>query len=95
MPGPKPAANRSVTEVSVTSPYPPDLAHALDLRTVAEGVETSAELDFLKSELCNEAQGFLLGRPADIETFRRLTSGEDASDAPTTVVSLASKASSG
>jgi EAL domain-containing protein (putative c-di-GMP-specific phosphodiesterase class I) len=71
------------------------LGRALNLHVLAEGVETSAELDFLKNELCNEAQGFLLGRPADIETFRRLTSGEDTGDAPTTVVSLASKASSG
>src|SRR5215467_1251865 len=71
------------------------LGRALNLHVLAEGVETSAELDFLKNELCNEAQGFLLGRPADIETFRRLTSGEDAGDEPTTVVSLASKASSG
>jgi diguanylate cyclase (GGDEF)-like protein len=71
------------------------LGRALNLHVLAEGVETSAELDFLKNELCNEAQGFLLGRPADIETFRRLTSGEDAGDEPSTVVSLASKASSG
>ena len=69
------------------------LGRALNLHVLAEGVETSAELDFLKSELCNEAQGFLLGRPADIETFRRLTNGEDAADEVATVVSLASKAS--
>ena len=71
------------------------LGRALNLHVLAEGVETSAELDFLKNELCNEAQGFLLGRPADIETFRRLTSGEDAGDEVATVVSLASKVSSG
>jgi diguanylate cyclase (GGDEF)-like protein len=69
------------------------LGRALNLHVLAEGVETSAELDFLKNELCNEAQGFLLGRPADIETFRRLTNGEAAGDEPATVVSLASKAS--
>jgi diguanylate cyclase len=69
------------------------LGRALNLHVLAEGVETSAELDFLKNELCNEAQGFLLGRPAEIETFRRLTNGEAAADEPTTVVSLASKAS--
>jgi diguanylate cyclase len=71
------------------------LGRALNLHVLAEGVETNAELDFLKNELCNEAQGFLLGRPADIETFRRLTSGEDAGDEVATVVSLASKVSSG
>jgi EAL domain-containing protein (putative c-di-GMP-specific phosphodiesterase class I) len=70
------------------------LGRALNLHVLAEGVETSAELDFLKNELCNEAQGFLLGRPADIETFRALTKGE-AVDEPATVISLASKASSG
>jgi len=69
------------------------LGRALNLHVLAEGVETSAELDFLKNELCNEAQGFLLGRPADIETFRRLTNGEYAADEVATVVSLASKAS--
>jgi diguanylate cyclase (GGDEF)-like protein/PAS domain S-box-containing protein len=69
------------------------LGRALNLHVLAEGVETSAELDFLKNELCNEAQGFLLGRPADIETFRRLTNGEATGDEPPTVVSLASKAS--
>ncbi len=71
------------------------LGRALNLHVIAEGVETSAEFDFLKNELCNEAQGFLLGRPADIESFRQLTNADAASDEPTTVVSLASKASSG
>jgi diguanylate cyclase len=70
------------------------LGRALNLHVLAEGVETSAELDFLKNELCNEAQGYLLGRPADISTFRALTNG-DPVDEPATVISLASKASSG
>lgn len=34
------------------------LAHALDLRVLAEGVETRQELEFLRSLGCNEAQGF-------------------------------------
>jgi predicted signal transduction protein with EAL and GGDEF domain len=54
------------------------LGRALNLHVLAEGVETSAEFDFLKAELCNEAQGFLLGRPADIGTFRHLTHASDA-----------------
>jgi diguanylate cyclase (GGDEF)-like protein/PAS domain S-box-containing protein len=70
------------------------LGRALNLHVLAEGVETHAEFDFLKSELCNEAQGYLLGRPAEIETFRALTNG-DAVDEPATVIALASKASSG
>ena len=70
------------------------LGRALNLHVLAEGVETHAEFDFLKSELCNEAQGYLLGRPAEIETFRALTNG-DAVEEPATVIALASKASSG
>ena len=51
------------------------LGRALRLPVLAEGVETAAELEFLEGEMCTEAQGFLLGRPHDIETFRELTHG--------------------
>ena len=53
------------------------LGRALNLPVLAEGVETVAELDFLSGELCNEAQGYLLGKPGDIEQFRRQTEGVD------------------
>jgi diguanylate cyclase (GGDEF)-like protein len=39
------------------------LAHALDLRVVAEGVETSEQRDALIELGCDELQGFFLGRP--------------------------------
>ena len=54
------------------------LGRALNLPVLAEGVETTAELDFLKSELCEEVQGYLLGKPADIENYRRLTHAGEA-----------------
>ncbi len=41
-----------------------DLAHSLGITVVAEGVETLAELRAVGSMGCDEAQGFLLGRPA-------------------------------
>ncbi len=41
-----------------------DLAHALGLEVVAEGVETEAQLEFLLACGCDQAQGFLLARPA-------------------------------
>jgi diguanylate cyclase (GGDEF)-like protein len=41
-----------------------DLAHNLDITVVAEGVETLAELRAVGTMGCDEAQGFLLGRPA-------------------------------
>jgi diguanylate cyclase (GGDEF)-like protein/PAS domain S-box-containing protein len=45
------------------------LAHSLQLKTVAEGVETTEQRDFLLSHMCSELQGFLLGRPAAIDTL--------------------------
>jgi diguanylate cyclase len=56
------------------------LGRALDLPVLAEGVETAAELEFLEREKCDEAQGFLLGRPADIDSFARVTNGADEDD---------------
>ncbi len=41
------------------------LGHRLGLEVVGEGIETPEELAFLRSEGCDIAQGFLLGRPAE------------------------------
>jgi EAL domain-containing protein (putative c-di-GMP-specific phosphodiesterase class I) len=65
------------------------LGRALSLSVLAEGVETTAELAFLKAENCDEMQGFLLGRPADIESYRRLTDGGGGSCEHSTVLSFA------
>jgi diguanylate cyclase (GGDEF)-like protein len=40
------------------------LAHALDMRVVAEGVESQQQKDFLVAEGCDYLQGFLIGAPA-------------------------------
>ena len=45
------------------------LAHALKLKVVAEGVETSEQLGLLRSLHCDEFQGFLFGKPVPAETF--------------------------
>src|SRR6201994_1643473 len=52
------------------------LGRGLGLPVLAEGVETDAELEFLRNELCDEVQGYLLGRPAAIDQFRHLTHGD-------------------
>ncbi|HEY9199949.1 MAG TPA: EAL domain-containing protein, partial [Gammaproteobacteria bacterium] len=39
------------------------MAQRLHLRVVAEGVETGAQLEFLRQQGCDEMQGFLLSRP--------------------------------
>lgn len=39
------------------------MSHSLQLKVVAEGVETQEQLSFLKNHQCDEIQGFLLGKP--------------------------------
>jgi EAL domain-containing protein (putative c-di-GMP-specific phosphodiesterase class I) len=39
------------------------MAHALGMRVVAEGVETLAQIDILKSLQCDEIQGFYISKP--------------------------------
>jgi diguanylate cyclase (GGDEF)-like protein/PAS domain S-box-containing protein len=46
------------------------LAHALKLKVVAEGVETSEQLRLLRSLHCDEFQGFLFGKPVCEEIFK-------------------------
>ena len=45
------------------------LSHSLGLRVIAEGVETSAQFEFLKSHGCEAAQGFLIARPLEEPEF--------------------------
>jgi diguanylate cyclase (GGDEF)-like protein/PAS domain S-box-containing protein len=56
------------------------LGRGLGLPVLAEGVETAAELQFLRDEQCDEVQGYLLGRPAAIGHFRHLTHGDPAAE---------------
>jgi diguanylate cyclase (GGDEF)-like protein len=51
------------------------LSHSLGLKTVAEGVETEEQLNFLKKEHCDHYQGFFFSRPLpSSELFRLLPS---------------------
>lgn len=48
------------------------MAHALDCRVIAEGIETPAQRDHLQALGCDCGQGFLLGRPVPAEAVLAL-----------------------
>jgi EAL domain-containing protein (putative c-di-GMP-specific phosphodiesterase class I) len=48
------------------------MAHSLNLRVIAEGVEHPRQSAFLNEHGCDEAQGYLLGRPAEAATLTEL-----------------------
>jgi len=61
------------------------LAHAFDMTTVAEGVESRAQLDHLRREGCDESQGYLHSRPlskADLEKWLLQSAATAASSKP-------------
>jgi|GEM_PF-596984 len=45
------------------------LAHNLNLRVIAEGVETVGQRDFLRLLKCDEGQGFLFSKPVPADVF--------------------------
>src|SRR6266478_9687232 len=63
-----PSDRRSCTLVSTII----GLAHAFDMTTVAEGVETQAQLDYLTRAGCDESQGYLHSRAVAKADFERL-----------------------
>jgi diguanylate cyclase (GGDEF)-like protein/PAS domain S-box-containing protein len=48
------------------------MGRSLNLRVIAEGVETQEELSFLQAHQCDEAQGYYFGRPVHPEQFAKL-----------------------
>ncbi|MBA8877378.1 bifunctional diguanylate cyclase/phosphodiesterase [Phyllobacterium myrsinacearum] len=60
------------------------LGRGLGMPVLAEGIETPDELEFLMGESCSAGQGFYLGMPSPMESFRHLISD----DAPSTAKKL-------
>ena len=48
------------------------LASKLGMEVIAEGVETSAQREFLQRNGCTICQGYLLGRPMPVEQFEQM-----------------------
>ncbi len=56
------------------------LAHSLGLEVVAEGVETQAQLDKLREQGCDIAQGYYLGYPMSSDSISDLLIGSFTTD---------------
>ncbi len=57
------------------------LGHSLDLKIVAEGVTTEAQLRFLQAESCDAVQGFLMSPAVSAAAFREIVLRSHASRA--------------
>ena len=61
------------------------MGHSLGLHVLAEGVETQAQLDFLRGHSCDGFQGYLRSRPVPADAFSVLLQAQaqvTASDRP-------------
>jgi len=59
------------------------LAHNLKLAVIAEGVETLAQLDYLRSHGCDEMQGYYFSKPVPADQFEALLAEGRCLPAPT------------
>ncbi len=48
------------------------MAHSMNLKVIAEGVETEEQFQFLKAHDCNIIQGYLVSQPIPAEKFEQL-----------------------
>jgi diguanylate cyclase (GGDEF)-like protein/PAS domain S-box-containing protein len=56
------------------------MGRSLNLRVVAEGVETEEELAFLQAHHCDEAQGYYFSRPVPAQQFAKLLGTQTVSE---------------
>ena len=74
--------NRSITRTIIT------LGHSLDLKVIAEGVESIEQEIFLKEEGCDEVQGYRYSRPLPEEKFASFIGSYQSSTITGNVVML-------
>ena len=48
------------------------MAHTLKLEVIAEGVETTAQLEYLRSHRCDQIQGYYLSRPLPVPELEKM-----------------------
>jgi EAL domain-containing protein (putative c-di-GMP-specific phosphodiesterase class I) len=69
-------ASRTIVSATIS------LAHALDLKVIAEGVETEEQSKYLKLLKCDEIQGYLVGKPLPATEISKLLSSDVGRPAP-------------
>jgi diguanylate cyclase (GGDEF)-like protein/PAS domain S-box-containing protein len=55
------------------------MAHTLKLKVVAEGVETAAQLEYLRGHQCDQIQGYYLSRPLPVAELEKMLRDRDRS----------------
>ncbi len=55
------------------------MAHSLGLKTIAEGVETIEQLDYLRGQGCDEIQGYYYSKPLSAEAFEMFVKNQNKS----------------
>ena len=65
-----------------------DVAGALGLEVVAEGIETREQLDFLRALACQRGQGYLFAKPMPRDEFAQLVWRRSESDGGTDLAKL-------
>ena len=72
------AEDKALTEAIIA------MGRTLSLTVVAQGVETKAQVDFLREHVCDELQGFYYNRPVPADQFAKLLlSQADVADSGT------------
>jgi diguanylate cyclase (GGDEF)-like protein/PAS domain S-box-containing protein len=59
------------------------MGHALNLRVIAEGIETEGQLSYLRNHGCDEMQGFFFSRPIPASDFEKMLRENRHLDIPT------------
>ena len=71
-----------------------EFAHTVNLRVIAEGIETTAQLDHLKSLGCEFGQGYLFSKPLDHDAVEPLLAASQACALPPSQPSAKAKSQS-
>jgi EAL domain-containing protein (putative c-di-GMP-specific phosphodiesterase class I) len=59
-----------------------EMAHAMNMEVLAEGVERPDQIQYLLDKGCDRAQGYHFGRPVPADEFRAMLAGQKGTQGP-------------